>query len=365
MQRKPSPILLIAVLMLGILALGGAALLMMKPGASSQAQAAAVPTPTPQSFERLVAARDIPPRTVVTREMLRSISQTEELPPDAAKSMDDLRGQITSQSIARGETVVLSSFNPRVQRVIPASIEIPSGQRAVAIYVDGDQTAAGLVDVDDRVDVIATHRLTMEKGGNQRVEGAINFTSSRVIATNLRVLAVDKSINAPKPTPTPIPGAPVDPAAGPAAPPPPPPPPAAATPKIRLLLAADPLSAARLVGAGDQGTLHVTIRNPIDGDNTVPPAMREHPTRLVNVPKEASPLAPLNDLVKGMGDMMKAPPMPPQTQILPPLEPVQKTEPMPPTNGGYAPQPATQQPRDKEITVIRGTEKTRVLVPQR
>lgn len=360
MQRKPSPILLIAVLTLGILALGGAALLMMKPGATTQA-VAAVPTPTPQPFERFVAVRDIPPRTVVTRAMLRSVSQTEELPPNAAKNMDDLSGQITSQSIARGETVVLSSFTPRVQRVIPASIEIPSGFRAVAIYVDGDQTAAGLVDVDDRVDVIATHRLTLEKGKEQRIEGAINFTAGRTIATNLRVLAVDKSLNAPKPTPTPIPGAPIDPAAGPAAPPPPPPAPAAPTPKIRILLAADPASATRLVAAGDQGILHVTIRNPIDGDNTVPPEMREHPVRLVNVPKEASPLAPLNDLMKGMGDMMKGPPPTMPTQRVPELETIPKPVLVQIPNENVAP----SEPQPREITVIRGTEKTRVLVPQR
>ncbi|PQV64000.1 Flp pilus assembly protein CpaB [Abditibacterium utsteinense] len=378
MQRKP-PVLLITIL-LGVLALGATAFLLLgpKPGPPAPAPGtvqAAVPTPTPSP--RWVASRDIPPRTVVSSLMMRRDFAPGAIPEGAVKSLDDVRGQITTEPIGAGETVLLSSFTQRLQRKVAANIPIPTGLRGVAIWVDPSQTAAGLVDVGDRIDVIATHKLSYEKAPRQVLVGAASFTTGRTIAQNLLVLGVDNSINAPAPTPTPVPGAPAA-----AAPPPTPVPPAGppAT-RTRVLVAATPDIAARLVAANDQGLLNVTIRNPNDGDAGLVPEAREYPSRLYTPPREPSAAdATRSTAVKeyansfgkeyarqtasnqGMTPPSAMPPMPvPSSNNTGGSE---LTAPRPNNIGGSG-MTAPDALATKEITVIRGTEKTRVIVPQR
>jgi len=358
MQNK-SPILL-ATILLGLLAIGGVAFMFMSPAAPPPQQLAVVPTPTPVPSAIYVANRDIPPRAVVTQAMLRKTLISGPVPPDALQNLDEIRWQITKEPILTGETVTLASFGPRLRRKVSANFEIPSGYRAVAVWVDSAQTAAGVVDVGDRVDVVATHRLRIDKAPGQYVIGATEFSSGRMIGQNLRVLAVDESIKAPPPTPTPVPGAPgVDPAAGP----PPAPTPAPQAPgaqtgglnanKTRVFLAATPDVAARLIAANDQGTLNIIIRNPEDADASPVPEAREYPSRTFFKSDDKSggnsgggnAVAPIPDL---------PPPLPaPSTDVPPmPTTDVTSATPIPTENS-------------KEITVIRGTEKTRVLVPQR
>lgn len=369
MQRN-SPVLL-ATIVLGVLALGATAFLLLGPKSGPAAPPkgatqAAIPTPTPSSH--WVAARDIPPRTVLAPAMMRKDFSSGKVPAGAITSLDDVAGQLTREPIGAGETVTLSSFTPRLRRAVDANIPIPTGYRGVAIWVDPEQTAAGLVDVGDRIDVIATHKLTYDKGPNQFAVGAVAFTTGRTIAQDLLVLGVDKSIKAPAPTPTPVPGA----APGPAAPPPTPaPPPGPTGTRTRVMVAALPESAARLVAANDQGVLHITIRNPSDGDAGLVPEAREYPSRIVTI------LPPKTGAANGASGAGRAPaieraprnlqPMPqPMPQQMPPLPPVipPTTVPRPDNTGGMG-MSAPDTPSTKEITVIRGTEKTRVIVPGR
>lgn len=360
MQRNNTPVLLITIV-LGVLALGATLYMMMGrsagpgPGPSPEA---AVPTPTPAA--RWVAINDIPPRTSVDTTMLRRVTASGAVPADAISSFDQLRGQITKERIRRGETVLLSSFNPTLSRRVPANIEIPTGYRAVAIWVDPSQTAAGLVDAGDRVDVVATHKLQYDKGPRQYIIGAQQFTAARTIAQNLLVLGVDESIKAPAPTPTPVPGAPAE-APGPAPAPTPVPAPGS---RVRVLLAAPPEVASRLVAANDQGTLHVTIRNPNDGDQAPLPETREYPSRVYTAPADKtttnvakSVTDTYKSFTKEMSDTYKQSlGMGGNQPNMPPVQPVQ------PTTGTDTSIPV---PDEKEITVVRGTEKTRVLVPRR
>jgi Flp pilus assembly protein CpaB len=360
MQNR-SPILL-ATIILGLLAIGGVAFMFMQPSAPPPQEAVPVATPTPIPVAIYVANRDIPPRTVVTQSMVRRSLISGAAPADAVTSLDEIRSQLTKEPIRVGETITLASFGPRLRRKVDANFEIPSGYRAVAIWVDPDQTAAGLVDVGDRVDVVATHRLKIDKAPSQFVVGALDFSSGRMIAQNLRVLAVDESIKAPPPTPTPVPGANpnVDPAAGPAPVPTPAPqaPGAAqagAETKIRVLLAATPDIATRLIAANDMGTLNVVIRNPDDADANPVPEMREYPSRTF-ISKESSGGSGGGGGGGNVESLRVIPTLPP------PISPEPVVEPKSPDT-----MPDVSAPVDnsKEITVIRGTEKTRVLVPQR
>jgi Flp pilus assembly protein CpaB len=365
MQRNNSPILL-ATIALGLLAILGAAFFFLSGQSSGPAQpVAAVPTPTPAPVERWVAAREIPPRTAITPAMLRKTAITGPAPADAITKLSDVNGQITTETIPVGQTIALSSFTKRLGRATPASFSIPSGSRAVAIYVDPDSTAAGLVDVGDRVDVVATHRLHQEKDNDTRVYGAVDFTAGRLIGSNLLVLGVDKSLSAPKPTPTPAPGAPGDAVAGgppPQPTPPPPPPQPGQVVKIRVLLAASPEVATSLLAAADQGTLNVIVRNPLDADTEEVPEAREYPSFKVRVPPTpAPPMGGGGGNGNLGGGRLPTPVFPtpiPMATVEP--APIAPTNPSAPTTGGDQ-----IPPNSSEVTVIRGTEKTRVIVPQR
>ncbi|RYX86101.1 Flp pilus assembly protein CpaB [bacterium] len=362
MQPKLSPLLL-ATAGLGVLAIGGVAFMFFQPSSPAPVQGGdgqpTAPTPTPVPQMRWVAARDIPPRTRLTPDMLAKVPYTGKAADGAITDLAQISDEITNEPISRGTAVTMASFTPGIKRVIPANIEIPRGFRAVAIYVDPGSTAAGLVDVGDYVDVIAVHRLSLEKQKDQVVEGAIQFSAGRLVGSDLKVLAVDKSLAAPPPTPTPAPAQEGQNVENAPPPTPTPPPPAAGAPeaKIRVLLAAPVDIATRLVAAGDQGVLHITIRNPSDGDMTASPEAREYPSRLVDAKKVADP-------AKTDGATPKMPRIAepvPDFGIMPTPAPAPVT-PIIPVAGPTA-TPAG--PPSTDVTVIRGTEKIRVVVPQR
>lgn len=377
MQPKRSPLLL-ATAALGVLAMGGLAFFFLKP--AEQAPAAAQntqPTPVPTPSMRWVALNDIPPRTRVTTQMLKRVAYTEKdgALKDGISSPGEINGEITNEPILQGQPITLTSFTTGLKRVVPANIEIPRGFRAVAIYVDPNSTAAGLVDVGDFVDVIAVHKLSLEKDKNQVVQGALQFSAGRLVGSDLKVLAVDKSLAAPAATPTPLPNAPgVNVENGPPPTPTPPPPPASAAPsKTRVLLAAPVDIATRLVAAGDQGVLHITIRNPMDGDQTASPEAREYPSRLVTQKEVNASAKQLGKSMaqgvrEGLGNTRFPEPVMPTMGSMPPvavatLPPPSMTAIEPPGRNGVPPVPSG--PPTTDITVIRGTEKTRVIVPQR
>lgn len=395
MQKKP-PILLLAVV-LGVVAVGGTALLFSR-GAQPTAPApgagtvVAAPTATPLPEIRYIANRDIPPRSMITSDMMRRSAISGPMPVGAITSLDDVRGMITKNPIRSGDTVTRDSFIEPIGRAIPANFSIPTGFRAVAISVDPRQTAAGLVDVGDRVDVIVTQKITIDKGPNQFIVGAKDFTAGRTIGTDLLVLAVDESLNAPVPTPTPVPGAPSAAGAVPAGGLPAdaaPPPGDGAPPEIRpanntegkpegnvrVILAAPLEIASRLVAANDSGLLHVVLRNPLDGDAELAPETREYPSRTFTIsppgPKPASGGGGGGRSGNGGGSRDRSfavPDLPDvtvrQTSTGSPMPmPIQASAPVAVDKGGMSGASAESSMRD--VMVVRGTEKTRVLVPKR
>ena len=400
MARNNKPII-IGAAVLGALALLATLFTLFSgpPAPNAAANTAGQPVAEKPQRTQFVAVRDIPPRTRLTRDLFQErVVDEDEVPPGAITDLTDLGARLSNRPIPRGAVITREATIEAVRRVIDADIPIPAGLRAVAIYVNPDQTAAGLVDVGDRVDVIATHRFPVAVGANQRVSGAAQVTAGRVVAQNLEVLAVDQSISAPPPTPTPPPaGAPGAPPAGapgaPAAPvAPTPAPPPGQDRRTRVLLAAPIDVAARLVAAGEEGKLHIAIRNPSSADQFPVPEAREYPSRIVQVPvartggaAAASGGGSANAGNSGGGGGTSsrrsrddsdslAPPVPsiPAPSIEVPPAPV----PVPagrgnggsggsglPAPGGGAPIIAPA-PSENEVTVIRGTEKTRVLVPR-
>ena len=338
MARNSNRPIVIAVIVFGALALMFTLFSIFGKGGSPQ-QVAAAPTPTPAPVQGIVATREIPPRTLITGDMLEEKRMTQAaLLPDAVTDKSLAIGKLSNAELVPGELVTSDALTFPLKRVVPASIPIPSGMRGVAIWVDPNQTAAGLVDIGDHVDVIVDHKLHYDKGPDEIVHGALDFEAGRTIAQNLTVLAVDKSITEPPPTPTPTPaqngGAAAALAGGgaPPAPTPTPPPTGPPTPpptKIRVLLAALPQQAEEIVAANEMGTIHLTIRNPNDDQIKGVVETSQYPLRIVTKPKPRPMAQP------------RMPNFPPPVQTIAPMLP----------------------PPNKEVTIIRGTEKTRVILP--
>lgn len=374
-----------ALIVFGVSALGLTAMSMMG-GNSAPSPAAPVTEVSAQAApaaptKQIVAQNAIPPRTVITRSMVHE-EEGSSTQPGAFSSINDVVGKLSSMPIEAGQNITSSMVTLPIQRQIPADFAVPAGLRAIAVYVDPAQTAAGLVDKGDRVDVLATYKLTFEKQDTdyytQVMSGSKNYTLGRTVAQDLLVLGVDRSLLTPAPTPTPAAGKDGQAAAtvGEAKP-------AEATPtptpgpgpqRVRVLLAATPAVCERLVAANDAGTLHLTIRNPTSREQAPLSDAREAPIRVTNVrkkidkPNNTSPApatAPLFPSPRER-DMAMAPymPAPRQTSAAAPrIPPVQV-----PSGNRLPPQMSTapaqaQARKSSPVTIIRGTDKTDLDVP--
>ncbi len=375
MAKNTVPIIIGAVIF-GLLALGLTFYSALRGSAPPPAPTTAAAPPV----KHFVASRPIYPRTIITRAMLVP-SDTAVTAANPVTVEDDIIGKLANRTIRSGETITADALAAPIARIIPANIPVPVGLRAVAIWVDPAQTAAGLVDAGDRVDVIVTHEFNIDKSANQVVVGAAAITSGRTIAQDLEVLAVNRSIEqaaAPAPPPAPAPGQP-EAAAQPGSTPvpavnaPAPPPPPGQEQRTRVILAAPPEVAQRLVAANSKGKLHITIRNPSSRERSPQPESSEYPSRVVAGPPAARVASTGtnnggtnngggnsgnnggNNKGNNGGTRIYNPPAsdPPlgNTGSLPPVSIIRD-------GGPSIPAPAPE----KEVTVIRGTEKTRVIV---
>ena len=93
---------------------------------------------------------------------------------------------------------------------------------------------------------------------------------------------------------------------------------------IRVILAAPLETASRLIAANDSGTLHIIVRNPLDGDAERGPEVLEYPTRTITVKQQVPPIP--KGLSGGGGNNTPSFPVP----DLPPVTVSQNTDTAPP-----------------------------------
>ena len=335
-MQKSNQTAIIGVIIFGILAVGLTFYALTRSSAPpapnpTQTTTTADNPATPKSY--FVASRQILPRTRITRDMLMERqSDGHPIPANAITDPFQVVGKLANGILQPGQVFTTDATVQPVARVIPANIPVPPGLRAVAVWVNPTQTTAGLVDVGDRVDVISTNKMK----GKTATSDSMDFVSGRTIAQDLQVLAVDKSINS-------VPADPSKPA------------PAAnnAQPaqnsdasRTRVILAATPQQAQRITAANEAGTLNIIIRNP--GDTAVLPTGEslEYPVRLITTKQAAAasaPAAPANNRNRS-----------PQPYF---SLPVPQPSPLPPATTTVS-EPLNQ------VTVIRGTEKSMVVVPR-
>lgn len=362
MAKNTTPIILGTVLF-GVLAIG-LTLYSLFGGRSAEG-----PQPGPAEVQPISAAtqkvyiarRPIYPRTVITSDMLEE-SEIDSPPDNAITHLNDLVGRLANDTIQVGQIITSDLLIPGVGRVIPANIAIPPGLRGVAIWVDPHQTAAGLVDVGDRVDIVSAHELQVEKADSQIIVGTAEYVAGRTIAQDLEVLAVDRSISAARPANAPQnaegeEGAPASPSAQPAQ---------QAEDRTRVILAASPEVAQTLIAANARGALHITIRNPESSDQFAIAETHEYPSRVANVPQPRAEVSVTPD--SGAGEERPAQNRRSRPGAPPSFEPPLPAPALPPTIPPYTPReqipdPAPTPAMGKEVVVIRGSEKTLVTVP--
>lgn len=180
------------IFLVALLAGGGAAWISagasrVDPAAFSQQNAITAPRTT----EVLVAAIDLGPGTLVEpagmrwqhwpQEALSEAFITRELRPDAVQELD---GLIVRSGLLIGEPIHDAKLATGDAGAL--SVILSSGKRAIAVRISAENSAGGFVLPNDRVDVL--HTTSRQNASGQ------NLASSRVILKNVKVLAVDQTI---------------------------------------------------------------------------------------------------------------------------------------------------------------------------
>ncbi len=182
----------VIVLAVALIAGGIAAYLALNLGSGDPGQTVVELAPQITTQEVLVATRDIGQGQALSDENLRwqrwpeeavnaaFISRTAR--PDA---IETIKGAVVRSQFVAGEPIRESKL-ARPESGFMSAI-LPEGKRAVAVRVSAQNTAGGFILPNDRVDVIQT----VTQSGSQDGQ---NETVSRTILTNMRVLAIDQTV---------------------------------------------------------------------------------------------------------------------------------------------------------------------------
>jgi pilus assembly protein CpaB len=167
----------------------------MSPG-SDPAPTVVELAPQIQSQDVLVASADIGQGQKLTVENVRWQRWPEDAMnpayiqkqtrPDAVEELTAEGGAVVRSQFIAGEPIrdaKLASANSNYFSAI-----LPSGQRAIAVRVSAQSTAGGAILPGDRVDVIQTVT-------QQATESAAAESVSRTILTNVKVLAIDQTVD--------------------------------------------------------------------------------------------------------------------------------------------------------------------------
>jgi Flp pilus assembly protein CpaB len=159
------------------------------------------PAPIPTS-NVIVAAREIPPKTMITQADLKLVKMnTEVVPPAAVSTSESVVGKITITSISVGEPILpnkLGGANGTVFVVIPADALGANGAiqpntpnyRAMSITVADAQAAGGSVQPGDFVDILFSFTFDPVKLlVNPNPQRQVADTSARIVLERIPILA--------------------------------------------------------------------------------------------------------------------------------------------------------------------------------
>jgi pilus assembly protein CpaB len=228
------------------------------------------PTPLqaqePDGTQVVVAGRDLPAGTVVTREDLEIVEwPSGNLPEGFASQPGEVVGRGVIAAVHRNEPLLMAKLaSKEAGGGLP--ITIPAGLRAISVEVDEVVGVAGFVLPGTRVDVLAT-----VMPGTNRSE-----ITTRIILQRIPVLTADQSYQ-------------TDPAGDPIL-----------VTVVTLLVKPDEAEALTL--ASTEGKIQLALRNTLDVDSVSTKGMRinglvQGPPRQASSTRSAAPARPPEDTV--------------------------------------------------------------------
>ncbi len=148
----------------------------------------------------LVAARTLPPGTLVRDADIAIKPMPREIMEQGSLADDDegrgiINGALVERTIDQGKPITAASLLRTRDRGFLAAVLAP-GTRAVSIGVDPITGVSGLIWPGDHVDVILTQEI--ERGANVAGGGSAGGAGKRIIGetvlSNIRVIAIDQDI---------------------------------------------------------------------------------------------------------------------------------------------------------------------------
>jgi len=183
----------VLVLVVALVAGGVAAYLAMNMAPTGDAPTVVELAPQIQSQDVLVAAADIRQGQTLSTENLRWQRWPDEAinpgylqkqtRPDA---IETLAGSVVRSQFVAGEPIREVKLARPESGFLSAIL--PSGKRAIAVRISAQNTAGGFILPNDRVDVVQT--VTQQAAPDAPVENV-----SRTILTNIKVLAIDQTVD--------------------------------------------------------------------------------------------------------------------------------------------------------------------------
>jgi Flp pilus assembly protein CpaB len=137
----------------------------------------------------LVAKHDIPAGTAGT-DVSGDLSATQvprrSVVPGAISSPDEIKDKVAVQQTFAGEQVTTSRFSSVAETGVQGQLR--GTMRAFQIQGDGNQTLAGTLKDNDRVDVVATFNYKWVDFHGGKSQASDTLTASRVVLRDIRVL---------------------------------------------------------------------------------------------------------------------------------------------------------------------------------
>jgi pilus assembly protein CpaB len=109
----------------------------------------------------------------------------DKIPPGAITQLHNLEGRRPRATIIQGEPILDAKLLAQGEVADPIAA-IPKGYRLKTISVDAQKSAAGLLSPGDRVDI--------QMFVNRNVQNGINAAKTKIILQNIRVFAVDQTV---------------------------------------------------------------------------------------------------------------------------------------------------------------------------
>ena len=202
------------------------------------------------SAQVVAAAMSIPFATKVEERHLKLVEMPEGLTPEGFfESIEDVVGKVSTTNISRGEILVTERFRVHSAGSTLAAL-VKENMRAVTVRVDDVVGVAGFLLPGNTVDVLASRKVASKR--------AITET----ILRNIKVLAVDQTASADDNEPVIV---------------------------RAVTLEMLPKQAETLFRARTEGTIQLTLRNPMEGDFVPPPAAPPKKRAVRRAPPKRTP----------------------------------------------------------------------------